>query len=621
MKKLLLALALFLAPAGAFAQCNGIVPNNYACGNISGGPGLLQPIPLSSFPANAPGGATGDIQTNGGGGTFGFIHPPGTTNTFLRGDGTFSALPSTAIGAWTNIRLAKTAAYTTASADCGSTLALGGSAFYAATFNAPSGYTSTCAFVVSNEDRGAGFATLSTVSTSATSITIGTGSKAFTTSAGLTFSTAQRYRVYSLANSSNYMSGYATYASTTFTLTADTTSGSGTFTDWQIAPEIENPGRAKLLLPQFATSSTSTTIGTGAKSFTTSSGLTILGGYQRYRVYSLANTANWMAGTATYIGTTLTITVDATSGSGTFTDWQIAPEIRLWPGQSRLIYNQNNVWFLDPPSRWLLPNTRELCVAQNGSDSNDGFGLGSGCLAKIQTALNIIGQEWDGTGYYACNIGLYSGGTNTFTEAASQTGQSVGCYLTINVRSNLLTWTSTTNCISFGDNAILIFDSRTMPGFTFTCNTSNTATNAAFYFHQTGILDIFGATIAWIPGGANDNFLFVDAQGRATMAINSLAIGDGAARTFNAVANCDANCAAVNWSGQIACSANVTYGKTFIAYGGSLINTTASYAGCTGGTASISSGNSKIITNGTSIQGGTTTAGTGGAGMICTTKC
>lgn len=71
MKRIILALALFLLPSVAFAQCNGIFPNNTACGNISGSSNTGRPIPLSSFPANAPGGTTGQIQYNAGSGTFG----------------------------------------------------------------------------------------------------------------------------------------------------------------------------------------------------------------------------------------------------------------------------------------------------------------------------------------------------------------------------------------------------------------------------------------------------------------------------------------------------------------------------------------------------------------------
>lgn len=75
MKKLLLALALLLFSSPAFAQCNGVFPNNTACGNISGGNNTPRAIPLTSFPANVPGGTTGQIQYNAGGNTFAGVGP------------------------------------------------------------------------------------------------------------------------------------------------------------------------------------------------------------------------------------------------------------------------------------------------------------------------------------------------------------------------------------------------------------------------------------------------------------------------------------------------------------------------------------------------------------------
>lgn len=72
MKKLLLTLALLLAPSLAMAQCNGVFPNNTACGNTTGSSNTPRPIPLSSFPTNSPGGTNGQIQYNNGGAFGGF---------------------------------------------------------------------------------------------------------------------------------------------------------------------------------------------------------------------------------------------------------------------------------------------------------------------------------------------------------------------------------------------------------------------------------------------------------------------------------------------------------------------------------------------------------------------
>src|SRR5207244_2914532 len=66
MKRLILAIALWLAPTLAFAQCNGLVANNTVCGNVSGGQALMTPTPTSSIPT-APGGTNGQVQYNNNG--------------------------------------------------------------------------------------------------------------------------------------------------------------------------------------------------------------------------------------------------------------------------------------------------------------------------------------------------------------------------------------------------------------------------------------------------------------------------------------------------------------------------------------------------------------------------
>ncbi|SIO51219.1 hypothetical protein SAMN05443247_06906 [Bradyrhizobium erythrophlei] len=67
--------------------------------------------------------------------------------------------------------------------------------------------------------------------TSATSLTIGTGSKVFTTQPNLAYNGA-RVRAASASGPANYMEGVCTYSGTTLTMTADGVGGSGTKTDW-----------------------------------------------------------------------------------------------------------------------------------------------------------------------------------------------------------------------------------------------------------------------------------------------------------------------------------------------------------------------------------------------------
>jgi hypothetical protein len=127
----------------------------------------------------------------------------------------------------------------------------------------------------------------SLIGTSVTSTLIGTGSKVFATQAGLSITpgavgTGQRVRLVS---------------------------------------------RAGVEANPITTSSSSIAIGTGAKVFTVGAGLTFVA--SRVRVQSLANPANFVEGTFTYVSPTLTVTVDTTGGSGTFTDWLVS-NVQNW---------------------------------------------------------------------------------------------------------------------------------------------------------------------------------------------------------------------------------------------------------------------------------------------------
>ncbi|WP_316178248.1 MULTISPECIES: hypothetical protein [unclassified Bradyrhizobium] len=144
----------------------------------------------------------------------------------------------TLTGILTGTRLAKTAAYTVANADVGSSLALGGTALYAATFGPASGYTAPWAIRVVNEDSTRSKQLLTTVDVSTTSLAIGLGSKAFTITAGLDIPVGQRVRAWSASGNTNWMSGLvASYSGTTLTLTVDAIGGTGIKTDWQIGIE------------------------------------------------------------------------------------------------------------------------------------------------------------------------------------------------------------------------------------------------------------------------------------------------------------------------------------------------------------------------------------------------
>ncbi len=72
-----------------------------------------------------------------------------------------------------------------------------------------------------------------------------------------------------------------------------------------------------------ATSTTSTTIGTGAKTFTTQAGKQFVVG-QWLLIVRQAVSTTWMLGQVTsYSGTALGMSISSTNGSGTYTDWAI----------------------------------------------------------------------------------------------------------------------------------------------------------------------------------------------------------------------------------------------------------------------------------------------------------
>jgi hypothetical protein len=297
----------------------------------------------------------------------------------------------------------------------------------------------------------------------------------------------------------------------------------------------------------------------------------------------------------------------------------------LWPTQSiRMIANNSAGWQIsDNPNRWLLTASQEICVVQGGNDQQDGLvtsAASGGCMGHVQSAVFAIGQFWDGGGYNACSIGVYAGGTSIINESVSTTGQSVGCFLTFNIRG-VVTWTGPTSCISTGDNGIAIFNANLGFAPILKCNSTNPVGSGQFYLHQNGVFDINGA-MEWVPQGSNDTLVFIDAQGRVNTNFTNggLVIGDANAETFEAVFRCDEHCAGFTGSGTAAFSPNVSGSYAYVFLGGSWGDSNITWTGTfTGALASIVSGNSVFITNGVTIPGGAPAATTGG--QVCATKC
>lgn len=110
-------------------------------------------------------------------------------------------------------------------------------------------------------------------------------------------------------------------------------------TYWQLLASIGSNGSTGATGAGYGgTSTTSRTIGTGSQAFTTQAGLAYTNG-ARVRASSAANTSNWMEGLATYSGTTLTINVDKTGGSGTHADWNL--NVTGEPGAGDLLAANN----------------------------------------------------------------------------------------------------------------------------------------------------------------------------------------------------------------------------------------------------------------------------------------
>lgn len=297
----------------------------------------------------------------------------------------------------------------------------------------------------------------------------------------------------------------------------------------------------------------------------------------------------------------------------------------LWPGQAGKVISDGTNWQTSvAPGRWRLPTSAEICVAQNGNDANDGLAAGTGCKQTPQAAALAIGQQWDGGGYFSCSIGFYAGGTNTLA-GANQTGQSIGCFLTINIRG-AITWASTGSCWDSGDNGITIVNWNLGFTPTFACNSANTVSTGQFKCHQTCIYDFNGGTAIWLPGGSNDVFFDVDLQGSATYNA-TVDVGDGV-NTYTPLAfvQCEAHCSKVTMSGSLAFSAHVTMGVLYVLRAGSVITTTLSFAGVTVTNPTTPTGNAVLITNGTTIPGGTTPssgfpAQNSSFGLVCSTVC
>ena len=92
----------------------------------------------------------------------------------------------------------------------------------------------------------------------------------------------------------------------------------------KVAAEAAATAAATSSTGLIGTSTSSNSVGTGAKTFTTQSGKMFSAGAPIF-IVDQANANNWMFGTITsYSGTSLVVNITATNGSGTLTAWNIS---------------------------------------------------------------------------------------------------------------------------------------------------------------------------------------------------------------------------------------------------------------------------------------------------------
>lgn len=173
--------------------------------------------------------------------------------------------------------------------------------------------------------------------TSATSNSIGTGTKTFTVTAGLDLVIGQRVRFADdAAPATNWMEGSITaYSGTSLSISSDNTAGSGTITSWSfgligsrgVKGDTGDTGADSTVPgPTYAAASSTNdvAIGTGTKTLNIGTGAPYQGG-ERVRAADASNmTTKYMEGVVTGYSTgNLQIAVDLIVGSGTPSSWVI----------------------------------------------------------------------------------------------------------------------------------------------------------------------------------------------------------------------------------------------------------------------------------------------------------
>lgn len=274
----------------------------------------------------------------------------------------------------------------------------------------------------------------------------------------------------------------------------------------------------------------------------------------------------------------------------------------LWPGQSCFIYNQNNVWKVNPSfQRWKLPSAITLYVDTAGSNSNDGLATGAGgAFLTIGAAVNTVYQQFDCQSV-GVTISVTAG--QTFNEQVFMGGQLTGVnVLTIQGNGGNFTWTNSGLCLDLGDNAEVVLN-----GINWAGNTANAAGTGHIYGHNNAIFDLTGSH-TFTGHGANDCAIFMD--GASIMSVSN---GFTISGTFGDVVHFDAG-GKGSFSGTIGPSSAPTVTRLFnLQYCAvAIIGTAPTNSGYTSLGASRVDGCSVLQTSGLTIPGGAITPTHGG---------
>lgn len=174
------------------------------------------------------------------------------------------------------------------------------------------------------------------------------------------------------------------------------------------------------------------------------------------------------------------------------------PSFILWPGQTMILMNQNNVWRFEYPGRWRVQGQPTIYVDHaNGNDTNDGLVTGTGAFATIQAAV-IAYESWFDFNNFGPTIQVAN---ETFTENnVSHTHPLVG-YHVFSLTGNT---TTPSNCVwqvsGTGNVAINCRDCglAIVTGFKFV----STGTNNLFINGgQDGVCDFGSIEFGSNPGG------------------------------------------------------------------------------------------------------------------------